>query len=73
MPQPLVAISYRLGALLNQGDFQAAAQLEANFTAVLHEHAQSLVGMGMGTLLADYVRASPVAAHSKDLEPEYAS
>ncbi|VVP61878.1 hypothetical protein PS870_06468 [Pseudomonas fluorescens] len=46
MPQPLIAISYRLSALLDQGDFQAATQLEQNLEAVLQEHAQSLKGMG---------------------------
>jgi hypothetical protein len=46
MPQPLIAIGYRLSALLNQGNFQAAAQLEQNLEAVLQEHAQSLKGMG---------------------------
>jgi len=46
MPQPLIAISYRLSALLDQGDFRAATQLEQNLEAVLQEHAQSLKGMG---------------------------
>ncbi|MBX8534728.1 M50 family metallopeptidase [Pseudomonas cichorii] len=46
MPQPLIALSYRLSALLNQGDFQAAAQLEEHLEAVLQDHAQSLEGMG---------------------------
>ncbi|KTB78862.1 M50 family metallopeptidase [Pseudomonas syringae] len=46
MPQPLIAISYRLSALLNQGDFKAAIQLERDLEAVLQEHAQSLKGMG---------------------------
>lgn len=46
MPQPLIAIGYRLGALLDRGDFRAATQLEQNLEAVLQEHAQSLTGMG---------------------------
>ena len=46
MPQPLIAISYRLSALLNQADFKAALQLERDLEAVLQEHAQSLMGMG---------------------------
>ncbi|MBX8573660.1 M50 family metallopeptidase [Pseudomonas cichorii] len=46
MPQPLIALSYRLSALLNQGDFQAAAQLEEHLEAVLQDHTQSLEGIG---------------------------
>ncbi|NBF13442.1 M50 family metallopeptidase [Pseudomonas sp. Fl4BN1] len=45
MPQPLMAIDYRLGALLNQGDWQAAGQLEQELEALLQTHAQSLTGM----------------------------
>ncbi|AVB27959.1 M50 family metallopeptidase [Pseudomonas syringae pv. syringae] len=49
MPQPLIAMSYRLSALLNQGDLRAAMQLEQDLEAVLQEHVQSL--KGIGTLL----------------------
>lgn len=45
MPQPLLAFDYRLGALLNQGDWQAALQLEPELEAVLQSHRQSLTGM----------------------------
>lgn len=46
MPQPLIAISYRLSALLNQSNFEAATQLEQDLEALLQEYAQSLEGMG---------------------------
>ncbi|PHX34478.1 hypothetical protein AO354_29415 [Pseudomonas syringae pv. syringae] len=42
-------MSYRLSALLNQGDLRAAMQLEQDLEAVLQEHVQSL--KGIGTLL----------------------
>lgn len=46
MPQPLMAIDYRLSALLNRGDWQGAVQLEQELETLLQMHAQSLTGTG---------------------------